>query len=220
LDDDQRRRLHRATAELLESLKSRPDDMASHYNLGNFHLARGDLREAVSDFETASRLRPDLAPPYVNAALAYNALGENAHAETSLRHALRLEPTNAAVQLNFGMLMAEMGKMSEAEQTFRTVFKANPRSGQAAYNLGVLLATDRPAEGLDWCRRAAELERDNPRYAYTYAFYLHRAGRNADALAVLKAVLELRPAYGDAVALERELEQGKAGQPPGGAVGR
>ena len=33
-----------AMAELLDSLKSRPDDMGSHYNLGNFHMARGQMR--------------------------------------------------------------------------------------------------------------------------------------------------------------------------------
>ena len=81
------------------------------------------------------------------------------------------------------MLLAEMGKMSEAEQAFRAAFKADPQSAQAAYNLGVLLAKDHPEESLDWCRRAAALGRDNPQYGYTYAFYLHRAGRLDQALA-------------------------------------
>jgi len=160
----------------------------------------------VSEFETAARLRPDALPPYVNVALAYNALGDNTKAEASLRRALSLEPTNAAAQLNFGMLMAEMGRMAEAEQAFRAVSKTNPRSAQAAYNLGVLLARDRPVEGLEWCRRAAELDPDSPRYGYTYAFYLHHAGRVEDALTALKAVLKRRPNDSDAVALQRELE--------------
>jgi len=145
--EEQRRQVRAAMAELVDSMKSRPDDMASHYNLGNFHMARGQMPEAVAEFETATRLQPEALPPHVNAALAYNALGHNDKAEASLRRALRLDPTNAVANLNLGMLLAELGKMPEAEQAFRAAFKASPQSAQAAYNLGVLLAKDHPGGG-------------------------------------------------------------------------
>lgn len=207
LPEAQRRRVRDAMAELMDSMKSRPDDMASHYNLGNFHMARGQMPEAVTEFETATRLQPEALPPYVNAALAYNALGQNDKAEASLRCALRLDPTNAPAHLNLGMLLAEMGKMSEAEQAFRAAFKANPQSAQAAYNLGVLLANDHPEEALDWCRRAAALGPDNPQYGYTYAFYLHRAGRLDQALQAIRSVRERFPAHEDSAKFEQALLQ-------------
>jgi Flp pilus assembly protein TadD len=205
LPEEPRRRVRDALAELMDSMKSRPDDMNSHYNLGNFHMARSQMPEAVAEFETATRLQPEALPPYVNAALAYNALGQNDKAEASLRHALRLDPTNAPAQLNLGMLLAEMGKMSEAEKAFRAAFKANPKSGQTAYNLGVLLSKDHPEEALDWCRRAAELGRDNPQYGYTYAFYLHQAGRLDQALQTIRAVRERHPAHEDSAQFEQAL---------------
>ncbi len=104
LPEEQRSRVREAIAELLDSMKSRPDDMSSHYNLGNFHMARGQMPEAVAEFEIATRLQPDALPPYVNAALAYNALGQNDKAEASLRRALSLDATNAPANLNLGML--------------------------------------------------------------------------------------------------------------------
>ncbi len=136
LPEDQRPRLRGAMAELMDSMKSRPDDMASHY-----------------------------------------------------------------------MLLAEMGKPSEAEQAFRTAFKANPRSAQAAYNLGVLLANDRSEEAIDWCRRAASLGRDNPQYGYTYAFYLRRTGKLAQALEAIRSVRERHPGHEDSAQLEQALQQ-------------
>jgi tetratricopeptide (TPR) repeat protein len=205
LPEDARPRVRAALAELVDSMKSRPDDMASHYNLGNFHMTRGQMPEAVAAFETAVRLQPEALPPHVNAALAYNALGQNDQAEASLRRALRLDPTNAPAQLNLGMLLAEMGKMAEAEQAFRAAFEANSRSAQAAYNLGVLLANHRPAEALEWCRRAATLGPDNPQYGYTHAFYLHRAGRPDQALEVIRSVLKRFPAHEDSVKFEQVL---------------
>jgi tetratricopeptide (TPR) repeat protein len=209
----QRERVQKAMAELTESMKSRPDDMASHYNLGNFHMARGQMPEAVSEFETATRLQPEALPPYVNAALAYNALGQNDKAEASLRHALRLDPTNAPAQLNLGMLLAELGRIPEAEQAFRAAFKANPQSAQGAFNLGVLLAEKQPEESLDWCRRAAELGPNNPRYGYTYAFYLQRAGRLDQALKAIRSVRARFPADEDSAKLEQALLRGPGGRP-------
>jgi len=197
--------LRRAMAELMDSMTSRPDDMNAHCNLGNFHMARGQIPEAVAEFETATRLQPEALPPYVNVALAYNALGQNDKAEASLRQALSLEATNAAANLNLGMLLAEMGKITGAEQAFRVAFKTDPQSALAAYNLGVLLAKEHPGESLDWCRRAAELGREDPKYGYTYAFYLHRAGQLDEALQAIRSVREHHPVHEDSMNLEQLL---------------
>jgi Tfp pilus assembly protein PilF len=199
-------------AELVDSMSSRPDDMASHYNLGNFYMARNQMPDAAEEFQTASRLQPEALPPYVNAALAYNALGQNDKAEASLRHALSLDATNAAANLNLGMLLAEVGKMSEAEQAFRAAFKADPKSAQAAYNLGILLSKGQPREALTWSRRATELRPENPQYGYTYAFFLATAGQYDEALRVLRVVRQRFPAHEDSLLLEQQLlkrEQGK-----------
>ncbi len=205
LPDEPARSLRAATAELMSSMTARPDDLNAHCNLGNFYLARGEPAKALAEFTTASRLQPEVLPPYVNAALAYNSLGQNDQAEASLRHALSLEATNVAANLNLGMLLAETGKMAEAEQSFRVAFKADPRSALAAYNLGVLLAQAHPDESLDWCRRASELEPDNPKYGYTYAFYLQRTGQRERALQVIHSVRERFPTHADSVALEQML---------------
>ncbi len=207
IPNEHRPAVRRAMTEFMDSLRSRPDDMASHYNLGNVHLARGQLSEAVAEFELASRLQPEALPPYVNAALAFNALGQNEKAEASLRRALSLDPTNSAANLNLGMLLAEMDKLPEAETAFRAAFKSDPRSGQAAYNLGVLLAKNHPEEALNWCRQAAELGPDRPQYGYTYAFYLHRAGRLEQALAVIRSVRARHPAHQESAQFEQALLQ-------------
>jgi tetratricopeptide (TPR) repeat protein len=201
LPEDQRAPVRAALAELMDSMNSRPDDMASHYNLGNFHMSRSQMPQAIGEFETASRLQPDALPPYVNCALAYNALGQNDKAETSLRRALSLDPTNAAANLNLAMLLAEMNKPGEAEQAFRAVLKADPKSAQAAYNLGVLVSKDRPAEAISWCQKAAALRPDEPKYAYTLAFFQKQEGKTNDAVQTLEKLIEQAPPHAEAYAL-------------------
>ncbi len=197
----QRRQVQRAMNELMDSMKSRPDDMASHYNLGNFHMTRGQMPAAVAEFETATRLQPEALPPYVNAALAYSALGQNDQAESSLRRALRLDPTNAIAHLNLGLLLAEVGKLSEAEQSFRAALRADPQSAPAAFNLGVLLSKEHPDEALAWCRRAAELSPREPKYGYTLAFFLRQQGKTSEAVQTLEKLLQQAPAHADAYVL-------------------
>jgi tetratricopeptide (TPR) repeat protein len=182
--------LAKATDELQASLLARPDDSSSHYNLGNFYLARHDFAQAIAAFRTASQLDPKNVAPWVNASLAYNALGKNDGAEDALRHALTLDPTNAVASLNFGMLQAELGKPDQAEKAFRTAFTSDPQSAAAAYNLGVLLAAGHPDEALVWCRRAAELRPQDPKYAYTLAFSLAQQQQPDQAARVLEKALD------------------------------
>jgi tetratricopeptide (TPR) repeat protein len=201
LPEDSRAQVRAAMAEAIASMNARPDDMPSHYNLGNFHMSRQDFSRAAAEFETANRLQPDALPPYVNAALAYNALGQNDRAEASLRRALRLDPTNAAANLNLGMLLAEMEKMSEAEPAFRAAFKADPQSAQAAYNLGILMSKEHPDEAITWCERAATLRPHEPKYAYTLAFFQKQQGSTNQAIRTLEQLIAQAPPHAESYAL-------------------
>ena len=190
-----------ATTELLKALQAHPDDYASHYNLGNFHIQRGDHEKALTSYQTAIKLRPDFVPPYVNVAFVYNSIGRNDKAEESFLKAIALEPNNAALHLNLGMLLGEMNRPKDAENSFRAALRADPNSAAAAYNLGVLLAPDQPSESLKWCRKAYILRPDEGRYGYTYAFFLFQEKSAEQAITVLSDIINRNIPYGDAYAL-------------------
>ena len=100
-------------------MQARPDDWASHANLGNFYMDGRDFAAAAACFETASKLEPRQVGPMVNASMAYSNLHENDKAEQCLRQALKMNPANAAGNFNLGLLLAEQGHMPEAEQALR-----------------------------------------------------------------------------------------------------
>jgi tetratricopeptide (TPR) repeat protein len=193
--------LDKATAELIESHLCHLDDYLSHYNLGNFYMDRGEHKQAINSFLASSKLRPDSVLPLNNAAFAYNAIGQNEKGVSSLKKALKLEPDNAATNLNLGMLLGEMGKIQEAEKAFRTAFKSDPNSAAAAFNLGVILAADRPGQSIDWCKKAYQLQPENGRYGYTYAFYLYENSLTEEAVEVLEDMAKKQIPYPDAYAL-------------------
>ena len=208
MDERARNDLARAVAEFEATMRSRPDDPASHYNLGNFHMDRGEIEPAAAAFEAASRLRPEWVAPWVNASLAHNLMGRNDRAEKCLRKALILEPGNAAANLNLGLLLGEQGRRDEAAQAFQRTFETDPGSAVAAYNLCVLMADDRIEEALAWCRRAVDLRPDEPKYGYTLSFYLYRNKESEEAARVLRGVIEQSPAYAGAYELLGEIYVG------------
>ncbi len=212
LSPGDRGRLVQANGELLASLTVRPDDWASHYNLGNYYLDRGELDLALAAFTTASRLRPDAVLPLVNRSLVQARLGQTEAAEESLRQALRLEPQNATANFNLGLLLAEKGDPKGAEQALRAALQADPQMAAAAYNLGVLLAPNRLTEALPWLEKASKLRQDQPKYAYTLAYYQRQKGESQAANQGLRRLLAAQPAFAGAYFLLGEIyqEQGKA----------
>jgi tetratricopeptide (TPR) repeat protein len=197
----QAKQLARATAEYVGTLTCRPDDGISHYNLGNFHLNRGELEKALASFKISMQLRPQYVPAVVNASLIYARLGDGTNAERSLRRALQLDPANAVANFNLGLLLAEQGNLGGAEESLRAALKADPRFHEAAYNLGVLLARDGRDEGIRWCRRAIELRPGEPKYGYTLAFFLNERGSADEACQVLRRTIASRPSHPDAYSL-------------------
>ena len=75
----------------------------------------------------------------------------------------------------------------------------------AAYNLAVLVAPKKLAEAVELSREAAVLRPDEPRYAFTLAFYQSQRGDTAGAVKTLEALLTRHPSYGEAYLLLAEL---------------
>jgi Flp pilus assembly protein TadD len=201
------RDVERASAELERSLQARPDQFASHYNLGNLDLERGAAGEAVVHYRKAVELRPDHVASLVNLSIAYARLGRTAEAEAPLRQAISVEPRSGAARFNLGLLLAESGRETEAKAELRRAMELDPRNGAAAYNLSVLVARESPKEAAALARRAAEAEPRDPRYAWTEAYFAAQAGDVARARRVLEALVRAQPGYADAWSLLGELLQ-------------
>ena len=196
----------RATLEDYRKVLAYTADMPSgRYNWAILeqNLGRPDLAE--KQYRRALAIDDQFYLAQVNLALLLNGQGKNAEAERLLQAALRLNPRNADVAFNLGLLLAEEGKTTEAEAALRTALRADPAMAPAAYNLAVLVGSRNGAEAVELSRRAAELRPEEPRYAYTLAFYQRQRGDAAGAARTLEQLLRRHPAYGEAYLLLGEL---------------
>jgi tetratricopeptide (TPR) repeat protein len=167
------------------------------------NLGRPDLAE--QQYRKALAIDDQFFLAQANLALVLSRQGKNAEAEQLLKTALRANPRNAGVAFNLGLLLAEEGKTVEAEAALRAALKADPQMAPAAYNLAVLVVPKNGAEALELSRKAAALRPEEPRYAFTLAFYQAQRGDGPAATATLEALLARHPAYGDAYLLLGDL---------------
>jgi tetratricopeptide (TPR) repeat protein len=205
LSEVDRKNVEKATREYLHSIKIPPDHWASYYNEGNYYLNVGNYRQAITGYETSLRLEPRGVMSRVNMSIAYARLGENKKAETSLREALKVSPDNAAANFNMGLLKAEQKDLKVAERHLKKAIKADPQMAQAAYNLCIITSKDRINEAVTWCRKASDLRPQDPKYAYTLAFYLNQKGNRDEAVRMLKTLIEKYPQYKDAEMLLKDI---------------
>jgi predicted Zn-dependent protease len=91
----------------------------------------------------------------------------------------------------------------------RRALELDPRLAAAAYNLAVLMAEGSAKEAAALSGRAADLAPQEPRYAFTHAFYLEKAGDTAGAERVLRALVARHPGYRDGWAFLAALLEGQ-----------
>lgn len=180
-------RLKLAETELMTMFTARPDDWASHYNLGNFRLARGDASGAMAAYTESMALRPDAVMPHVNAAILASQRGNLAEAIGYLNTAWKASPDNGAVNLNLGLALAESGDVAGAVRHLRVAIKDPACRAQAAYNSAVLVGGQNPGEAVGLCRTALDSEPGNARYAETLTYYVHAAGLDGSTNAMSRA---------------------------------
>jgi tetratricopeptide (TPR) repeat protein len=210
LSGDLKTRVEKANREYLDFIMARPDQWTSHYNMGNYQLGRRELKDAVASYQKALKLEPEAVMAMVNSSMAYAQMGENSKAEKSLQEALKLAPDNAAANFNMGLLKAEKKELKTAEEHLKKALKADPQMAQAAYNLCIITSKDRITEAVNWCRQAAGLRPQDPRYAFTLAFYLNQKGDRDEAVRTLQTIIEKYPGYKDARMLLEEISRREA----------
>ena len=200
----------KVNAEYEKSLVSRPDDWSSHYNLGNHYQNMGNMPEALTAYNNSLKVFPEAIMPLINSSFLYSVSGNQVQAETNLKKALQAEPLNEAANLNYALLMAEMQKMAEAEQAFRTVLKVNDKNSTAAYNLSVIVSSRDLNESCKLSKQAMNASPEDPKFAYTYAYFLNQNKQQSEAMKQLEQTIKKYPDHLSSVFLLGNIYQERA----------
>ncbi|MBW1613056.1 MAG: ammonia-forming cytochrome c nitrite reductase subunit c552 [Deltaproteobacteria bacterium] len=188
-------RISEALEEYEASLVTHSDSWSAHYNLGNYYSNQNEFRKALNSYNTSFRIYPEAIMPMVNAGFIYSMIGDYERAQEMFIRALSIEPDHEATLTNIALLYGERGDNAMAAQYFKRLMEVSDKNALAAYNLAVLLSKDNLDEIIEMSRKAMDWEPRNPKYAYTYAFYLLRSNNTQGAKEILENVISGFPHY-------------------------
>ena len=134
----------RAIAEWKKILIDSPSDGTIHNNIGDLHLKRNALGEAVE--------------AYFQAGTAFQSSGSALKAIAVYKKILKIDPTCYKVYLNLGDLNAERGLVNNAVADYLTLSKLYPKEGRVRDALAVYRKiVNLDPSNIDARRRLAEL---------------------------------------------------------------
>jgi len=182
-------------ADALQRLDRTEEALALLLEAGQGLVHAGDQETGLDYLRRAVGISPNSAAAH--AALGYAELRGESHvaAVQELRRAIELGQSGAAVYLYLGAALWEIGRLEEAERAYRQVLGRNPSSGSAAGRAlgGLLLWQGRYEDAVPILAEAARAETGSAAVQFDLARALAGAGRDDEAIAAYRRVIELAP---------------------------
>ena len=201
-----------AIALLEKTASARPTDDNVAIGLAGLYDKAGDLAKAEALLSRRLKDRPDAVA--VRAALG-NFYIRNNKFEPALREENQLlaaQPDDPTILNNLAWLYQQTGNLPKARELAERAIGLAPANGQVADTLGwILLAQGDAEKALIHLEAASTAIPENAEINYHFAVALGRAGRTADARAILERVLGSGAAFTGKAEAEKLLEDLKRG---------
>jgi len=180
----------------------------AHLYLGFVADARGELGEAISQFQAALKKDPNNAGVYNQLGVALSKAGHFDEAIADLQRSVELNPMNATARFNLGAVLLQGGKDAQGLKELSEVIRLKPDYAAAHFCMAfAYLYFKRLDEAAAQFREGLRYTPDDPEAHYGLGSALAMQRRREDATAELHEALRLRPGYPEAQELLRQLER-------------
>src|SRR6266700_611062 len=193
-------------------MKLEPSYMA-HEGLGTALVRRGEVHEAIFQFQAALKLRPNDPDGHSNLAVVLIRDGRVKEAMAHWQKSLELQPNNADTVNNLGIALSQDGRLSEAIALWEKALALQHDNLSALSNLAWVLATSADpairdgAKAVEFAKKALQLSGgNNPKIFRLLAAGYAESGRFSEAIDTAQRGWELASAQGNS-ALANELER-------------
>jgi len=189
-----------ATASLDYVLQIEPGNVAALIERAELRVDNGDYEHAIEDLKAAERIKNGDQNILSRLAAAYERAGKPEEALRIAAAAGLVKPNEAASDGPIKVIgtpeeieEANSEDQTKARKALEKLLQKNPRNAMLLARLGASYRTDDPARSLDFYRRAAEIQPNNPAYAAGYGSALVQARRFPDAVMILRRAIAVAP---------------------------
>jgi protein O-mannosyl-transferase len=200
-----------------DTLAKNPNTWFGRCNLGVVLFQKGQVDEAVAQYQKALEINPNYVAAHYNLGNALFQKGQLEEALAQYQKAVEINPNDAEAHINLGNALFQNEQLDEALAQFQKAIEINPNDAETHYNLGnALFQKGQLDEAVAQFQRALEIDPNSFATHYNLGGALFQKGRLDDAITQFQEVLRLKPDFrpaqanlAKAQALVREREGNK-----------
>jgi tetratricopeptide (TPR) repeat protein len=170
------------------------DNFIGHYNLGNALFQKGNVDEAIVQYQKALQIDPDNARVHGNLGNALLKKGNVDEAIAHFQRALQIDPDSVEAHNNLGNALLKEGNVDEAIVQYQKALQINPDYAKAHYNLGcALFQKGNVDEAIEHFQRALQINPDSMEAHYNLSCALLQKGNVDEAIVQYQKALQIEP---------------------------
>lgn len=146
----------------LAAARTSPSSPQNHNNLGDLYMRRGDLNQAVIEFQTAIKLKSDYSDAYHNLANTYYQKGDRSLAKENYEKAIFYNKSLWQSYQNLANMYFEEGDIAITEKYLSKAIEINPTNINLQIDLAAVLSkNNKKAEALAIIKKVLAIDPTN-----------------------------------------------------------
>jgi len=176
------------------ALKVTENNCLAHKGLGDALIKKGQIDEAINQYQEAILLIPGYAEAHYNLGTALQKKGQIDAAISQFQEAIRLNPEYAEAHCNLGTALIKKGQIDAAINQFQEAIRLKPGYADAHYNLAnALLKKDQTGQAVRQFQEVIRLKPDDAEAHNNLGAALAMNGQIEEAISQFQEAIRLKP---------------------------
>jgi protein O-mannosyl-transferase len=182
-----------------DTLAKNPNSFMGHCKLGVALFEKGQVDDAVAEYQKALEINPNYVAAHYNLGNALFRKGQLDEAITQYQKAVEISPNDAETHINLGNALFQKEQLDEAVGQFQKAVEINPNDAEAHYDLGnALFQKGQLDEAVAQFQKALEIDPNSFATHYNLGVALFQKGQLDGAITQFHEVLRLKPDFSPA----------------------
>ena len=152
-----------AVKEFSDGISGDPANPLLYFYRGLSQENRGQMEEALADYQKAIELKPDFVLPYSRSAKIYARQQNHEKANEFYQKAVELGDQDITTLYNHAIILMNLGKNSEAKVALESLLERDRDYADAYYRLGILsIGQGETEKAKEFLQKFLQLDPENP----------------------------------------------------------